>query len=122
MAAGKKALEEIINDYQHSVIEYYYNSNISKERRDELLDKYDDKFEVIRKDLEVLEIIIKKDVEIKYVKMAIEAEKKENNPKLFPAVGFYNKGQRNVDKRLSDDEFELLREKLEKVMVLEYGK
>lgn len=67
----------------------------------------------IEKELKALKIIMEKDVEIKYVKMAIEAEKKENNPKLFPAVGFYNNGQRNVDKCLSDDEFDLLREVLE---------
>ena len=54
---SKEMLEEIINDYHKSVIEYYYNSNISKEKRSELYNKYNDKFEVIKKDLEALEVI-----------------------------------------------------------------
>ena len=109
---SKQALEKLDNTLCLNSQSLRFNidteDNIDCKDVDEMIEC----LETVERDLDVLEVIIKKDVEIKYVKMAIEAEKKENNPKLFPAVGFYNKGQRNVNKCLSDNEFELLREKL----------
>ena len=64
----------------------------------------------IEKELKALEIIIEKNVNIKDVKRSIEAEKEVNDVKLFPAVGFYNRGQYNEENWLTDNEFEIVRE------------
>lgn len=54
---GKQALDFIIEDYQHSLIERYYKTDMPKSTRDKLCKKYDDKFKIIEEDLEVLEIL-----------------------------------------------------------------
>ena len=72
--------------------------------------KESEEYQTIEKSLKALEIIIQKNVNIKDVKRSIEAEKRENNVKLFPAVGFYNRGQYNEENWLTDNEFGIVRE------------
>lgn len=59
--------------------------------------------------LDVLKLLIDRDADIYSIKQAIEAEKREGNPKLFPAVGFYNRAMLDVDKCFTDEEFELIK-------------
>ena len=62
---------------------------------------------------EVVNLIILRNANIKDIKRAIIAEKENGNLELFPAVGFYNRGQRDVENCFTDSEFELIRKVFE---------
>jgi hypothetical protein len=57
-------LNKIEEHYQKLIIDLYLKSQISKWEKDAIYDKYKDDFEQIKQDLEVLEIIKKKKVEV----------------------------------------------------------
>lgn len=48
---GKEAIEQLKEKYHNYIIDYYYSSNISKEKRDTLYLMYDEEFEAIDKQL-----------------------------------------------------------------------
>jgi hypothetical protein len=74
---GKEAIEQLKEKYHNYIIDYYYSSNISKEKRDTLYLMYDEEFEAIDKQLtkykrafeilkEKLDLYVTEDLEFNY--------------------------------------------------------
>lgn len=113
---SKEALESIVEDYHNSVIERYYKSDMPKFRRDELYEIYDNRFEVVKQELERLEklekalkIIINKNLNAKLFVECLENHKEKYKKEMsFKEIGFRLCFASNLTKK----EFELLKEVL----------
>lgn len=78
-------LEKLEKDYHNNIIGLYYRTSISKEYRDKLYDKYNKDFEKIKQDLEVLEIIKNKRVDVDILIRVLSKEKTNKD-----ALWWYN--------------------------------
>lgn len=100
-------LEKLEKDYHNNIIGLYYRTSISKEYRDKLYDKYNKDFEKIKQDLEVLEIIKNKKVDMTFLIVTIHS-----NLTIDEQINYYNIRQCNYCK-LINEEFIKLKQWLE---------
>ena len=102
---GKEAIEQLKEKYHNYIIDYYYSSNISKEKRDTLYLMYDEEFEAIDKQLTKY----KRAFEILKEKLGLEIKNVNNLGRTLHKL-YYG----DDESTLEQEEYELLEELMNK--------